>query len=439
MLPLLHRRHVLALAASLALGLSACDDSSSGLSIPAAPTGLGQVDSAPVQDEASVLPFVDHAATNVRGDACHATVATNAGVRVLQGFLDLWTPATLLVDAGVSADASGDCPAITAYTGNGMDGTVRRQSVLDASLQYVVDTTAARTADEAAASYYDDRRGKGYSVTDGLGPLTDAWRTAAQQTTTITSIPADATSVKYDDGGNNTGVGSSGGNTTFGTVVDFVNNVGANASTEPPSASTSSPGPGAGAPACWSPTLVPAESSNAATDGGFPSGHTAEAVRDTLAMAYVMPERFQELVARGLELGRNRIVAGMHSPLDVIGGRILGTASAVGNLATASAGRAAAYAHPQRADGRHRQHRLDELLRLRPSGSSSTDRFADTAAMKATAIQRLTYGFQPIADTTQTARCPRAPRCCWKPACPTSAPTSAGSCSRPPRWPRATR
>ena len=100
MLPLLHRRHVLALAASLALGLSACDDSSSGLSIPAAPTGLGQVDSAPVQDEASVLPFVDHAATNVRGDACHATVATNAGVRVLQGFLDLWTPATLLVDAG---------------------------------------------------------------------------------------------------------------------------------------------------------------------------------------------------------------------------------------------------------------------------------------------------------------------------------------------------
>lgn len=410
MLPLLYRRHVLALAAALALGLSACDDSSSGLNIPAAPTGLGQVDSAPVQDEASVLPFVDYAATNVRGDACHATVATNAGVRVLQGFLDLWTPATLLVDAGVSASASGDCPAITAYTGNGMDGTVRNQSVIDASLQYVVDTTAARTADEAAASYYDDRRGKGYSVTDGLGPLTNAWRTAAQQTTTITAIPADATSVKYDDGGNNTGVGSSGGNTTFGTVVDFVNNVGANASTEPSKRFYKFARPWR-----WSgsvqvtPTLVPAESSNATTDGGFPSGHTAEAVRDTLAMAYVMPERFQELVARGLELGRNRIVAGMHSPLDVIGGRILGTASAVGNLSAATAdSRAAAYAQAHSAlMAATGSTDWTSFYAYAHSGSSSTDRFADTAAMKATAIQRLTYGFSQIADTTRTAQVPK--------------------------------
>ena len=39
-------------------------------------------------------------------------------------------------------------------------------------------------------------------------------------------------------------------------------------------------------------------------------------------MAYVVPERFQEMLSRGLELGENRIVAGMHSPLDVIGGRM---------------------------------------------------------------------------------------------------------------------
>jgi membrane-associated phospholipid phosphatase len=69
---------------------------------------------------------------------------------------------------------------------------------------------------------------------------------------------------------------------------------------------------------------MPARSTTPATDGGFPSGHSAEAVRDAVAMAYVLPERFQELVTRGLELGEMRIIAGMHSPLDVMGGRLLG-------------------------------------------------------------------------------------------------------------------
>ncbi|WP_022979687.1 phosphatase PAP2 family protein [Ideonella sp. B508-1] len=411
MLPLLYRRHVLALAATLALGLSACDDSSSDLSIPAAPTGLGQVDSAPVQNETSVPPFVDNAATNQRGDPCHATVATNAGVRVLKGFLDLWTPATLLVDAGVNAAASGGCAAITAYTGNGMDGTVLNQAVLNTSLQYVVSTTTARTADEASASYYDDRRGKGYSVTDGMGPLTAAWRSAAQQTTTITSIPADATTVAYNDGGNNTGVGSSGGNATFGAVVDFVNNVGNNASTEPAKRFYKFARPWR-----WSnsvvvtPTLVPAESSTPATDGGFPSGHTAEAVRDALAMAYVMPERYQEMVARALELGRNRIVAGMHSPLDVIGGRILGTASAVGNLAAATpTTRAAAYAQAHTAlMAAAGTTDWKSFYAYAHSGTSANDRFADTAGMKATAEQRLTFGFSQIASATQPAQVPKS-------------------------------
>ncbi|MNY57649.1 hypothetical protein D3C86_1938840 [compost metagenome] len=67
-------------------------------------------------------------------------------------------------------------------------------------------------------------------------------------------------------------------------------------------------------------------------------------------MAYVVPERFQEMLARGLELGENRIVAGMHSPLDVMGGRVLGQASALGNIYAATPeARAAAYAQAQKA------------------------------------------------------------------------------------------
>ncbi len=41
-------------------------------------------------------------------------------------------------------------------------------------------------------------------------------------------------------------------------------------------------------------------------------------------MAYTVPERFQEMIGRGLELGENQIFPGiyLHLPLDVISGRI---------------------------------------------------------------------------------------------------------------------
>ncbi|MFB5679155.1 hypothetical protein ACE3NQ_30360 [Paenibacillus terreus] len=39
-----------------------------------------------------------------------------------------------------------------------------------------------------------------------------------------------------------------------------------------------------------------------------------------LLMAYAVPERYQELLTRASGLGNNRIVAGMHSPFDVMGG-----------------------------------------------------------------------------------------------------------------------
>ena len=135
-------------------------------------------------------------------------------------------------------------------------------------------------------------------------------------------MPADATTVLYNDSGNNVGVGSSSGNASFGKVVDLLNEMGNNASTEPSKRFFKY-----ARPYRWStsvvvaPTLVPAESTTPAADGGFISGHTAEAVRDATTMAWLVPERFQEMVSRGLELGENRILAGMHSPLDVIGGR----------------------------------------------------------------------------------------------------------------------
>jgi len=404
------------LAISAGFLMAGCGDGDAPWTTPAAPTGLGSVDTAAVPNEATVLPFVDNAATNQRGDARYATLATNAGVRVAAGFLDIWTPSSLVVDAGVSAAANGSFPAVVASTwtgipGDSTDGTVRNASVHAANIQYVVTATTNRTADQAQRAYLDDRRAKAYSVSDGMGPLTSAWRTAAQQTTTITSVPADASTVLYSDGGNDVGVGGTSNTQNFGAVVDLVSNIGENGSTEPAKRFYKYARPWR-----WStsvvvvPTLVPAKSSTPATDGGFISGHSAEGVRRALAMGYVVPERFQELLTRSGELGESRILAGMHSPLDVMGGRIHAQAVAAASLysgtnsskrvAAATLARSTLMAAVGVADAA-------AFNAFAHSQASSLDRFADHATNKANYRRYMTYGFSQIADTTQPASVPK--------------------------------
>jgi autotransporter-associated beta strand protein len=416
--PIPGRRRLIAISIASLFALAACggggsdDDTVSALQ---APQGVGHADSAPVADEQSVLPFVDYAYTNQRGDARYATLDTNAGVRVVSGFLDIWKPSTLIVDAGVTAAANGNFPAVVASSwtgipGDATDGTVLNAATHAANIQYVLDATSKRTATQELAAYLDDRRGKGYSVTDGLGPVTNAWRSAAQQTTTIASIPADAGTVLYNDGGNNIGVGS-GSNPGFGSVVDFINAIGTNASTEPAKRFYKYARPWR-----WStsvivaPSLVPAKSSTPGTDGGYISGHAAEATRDAVAMAYVFPQRFQEMLARGLELGENRILAGMHSPLDVMSGRILGQASAAANIVASSNATLKQAAYNQAQSALMTAAGVTTAAALNTyahAADTSTDRFADHAINKANYLRRLTYGLAPIGDTTKAATVPK--------------------------------
>ncbi|HEF5154705.1 PAP2 superfamily protein [Burkholderia multivorans] len=370
--------------------------------VPAPPADAGFVDSAPVP---SVPAFVDNIATNQRGDARYATLSTNAAVRVVSRFLDLWQPSTMLVDARVSAPANGAFPAVSPSTCSGLPdsgtpcGTILNAAVLSANVQYVIDATTARTPQQADAAYFDDRRGKGYSVTDGMGPLTAAWRTAAQQTTSITSVPADATTVLYNDTGNNVGVGGS-ANAGFGKVVDLLNEMGSNASTEPAKRFYKY-----ARPYRWStqvvvaPTLVPAKSTTPATDGGFISGHEAEAMRDAVTMAWLVPERFQEMVGRGLELGENRILAGMHSPLDVIGGRMLALAVSAANLAVYANDAQAAYAQAHQTLQQLTGTTDATFAAFAHSATAASDRFADYATNKAAFLRRMTFGFAPIEST----------------------------------------
>ncbi|HET7863273.1 MAG TPA: phosphatase PAP2 family protein [Burkholderiaceae bacterium] len=418
------RRPLLA-ALAAALCLSACggggSDTPAATVIPGPPKDLGFTDTAA---SSSAPPYTDAAnfVTNQRGDARYATRETNAGVRVLDGFLAIWQPSTLRVDAGVSAPAVGSFPAVTASAWSGIpgdatDGRVLNTAVHAANIQYVIDATSQRTSAQELAAYLDDRRQKGYSITDGMGPLTAAWRAAAQQTTTITAIAADATTVKYDDAGNDNGVGGS-ANPAFGAVVDFVNSIGENGSTEPAKRFYKYARPWR-----WSagvkvvPALEPAKSSTPATDGGYPSGHAAEAVRKALALAYVVPQRYQEMLARGLELGENRILAGMHSPLDVMSGRVQAQAVVAAALVSGTAGKPAADGSTVKGKGYQQAQAAlmaavgaatpQAFLQFAHSQDLAADRFADHAVNRANYLRRLTYGLAPIGDTTRPALVPQ--------------------------------
>ncbi|PLS30349.1 phosphoesterase [Bifidobacterium margollesii] len=65
---------------------------------------------------------------------------------------------------------------------------------------------------------------------------------------------------------------------------------------------------------------------NLKNNSSFPSGHTTFAYSWGVALAGMIPELAPQIMARTSEAGNNRIVLGVHYPLDVIGGRIAGSA-----------------------------------------------------------------------------------------------------------------
>jgi len=334
----------------------------------------------------------------------------NPANTLLGGFRALWTtgPATYTTGPSLDLDPT-----------SGWDQgrpTAAGTAILKANQAYVVKVTRERTPEQARAAYIDDRRNQAYSVLEGLGPLLPFYLEGAKATTTIdpfagAPIPADALTKKYDDKGN----GDKDTTGPLGAVVAFKESVaGGFASTEPSKRTYLYPRPwrlsddvtvvdtGAkdalGFPVYRSsvvvvPELLPVRSTTPYSDSGFISGHTNAAFLRALALAYAVPERYQELVARALELGENRILAGMHSPLDVMGGRMLATAVVASVLADPASAAAKAQAYDQAhayLQAQTGQASFEGFLAFAKSGS---DRFADKAATRALVAHRMTYGF----------------------------------------------
>ena len=337
-------------------------------------------------------PFVDSYRTNV---LANQTPETNAAVRALSGMQDLWR------------------------TGSSWDnGVVLNRSVLTANVRHVARITAARTADQAKRAFIVDRQHQSYSAIGGLGPLAELYKAGAKAVTGITSAPDGTPPSTVDEklppdapAGSALGAGSP--DSALGQVVLLVNTLRGNfASGNPSKFAYQYPRPWRLSPdsevaptgetdefgypvyrtdVVVAPQLLRQRSLKPAEDGGYPSGHTNALHLACLALAYAIPERFQELVTRAFDLADMRIVAGMHSPADVIGGRILATALAAATLADPQNATLKAAARAQ-ASEYFRQQVGGDLFGHAHSAGTATDPYADREANAALVAPKLTYG-----------------------------------------------
>ncbi|MDR7276915.1 phosphatase PAP2 family protein [Catenuloplanes atrovinosus] len=360
----------------------------------AGPTAASLLTGSPASAAATlpgVEPFIATYRTNVAADL---TVTGNAAVRILSGMQRVWRTGTAW------------------NTGTVLDHAVQR-----ANMRHVVKITRARTPEQAARAFIQDRQHQSYAATAGLGPLAPIYREGALAVTGITSAPDGTPPTKIDDAvpagapaGAALGAGSP--SSALGQVVTLVNTLrGPFSSGNPSKTAYQYPRPWRmtesgqvvdtgkvdelGYPVYDSPVTVAAQllrqrSTTPADDGGMPSGHANAFHLAALAYAYAIPERFQELVTAALDLADTRIVSGMHSPLDVIGGRVLATALAAAILGDPA--NAALKAQAREQARAYLTARVGaDLHGYAHGGTTATDPYADRAANARIALPKLTY------------------------------------------------
>lgn len=410
--------------------VTSCQSPASSSSTTVQNFAVDAAEAAYPQPASGVTAHVDTYKTNQTATTTnYADTSTNAALRLLSKFNDIYVPSGSATSAVNSSYA-------TAY----LTGTIKNASVFTKNFTYVSTVTAARTDVQAEAAWFDDRHGKTFSTITGFGPLASYVYTGTGISTSLSSVPGDATVYAYDDSGSDY---SSSAITSSNSLYDMIALVRAvrasGASGNPSKAYFNSPRPwrvdnngvmtentttldsgyyaadrttSVSYPTYTSsvsvvPALKPARSTKGYSDGGFPSGHTAEAFNSGLLMAYAVPERFQELLARAADLGENRILAGMHSPLDVMGGRVFATALSASGLADSANATVKASAFSTAHTWLKAQTGATDTTLFTVAHTGDTSAYADWATNKANYLKRLTYGFDPIASTTVAAVVPK--------------------------------
>lgn len=362
------------------------------LAAPTFVSWLAAADAKAATAPAAFAAFVDDYKTNI---VANATPETNAVIRALGGFAEVWK------------------------TGDAWNtGIPLMPEVLRANVRYCARVTGARTEAQAKEAFVHDRQHQSYAMIGALGPLADLYKSGAKAVTSITTAPDTTPATTISDSvpagapaGSALGAGSY--TSDLGQVAKLVDTVrGPFASGNPAKFAFQYPRPwrlnensevvptGAtdalGFPVYESDVVVVTQllrqrATNPAEDGGFPSGHTNAFHLAALAFAYAVPERFQEIVTRAFELSHTRIMSGMHSPVDVLGGRVMATALAAAALADPAnadlkaAARAQALAYFQAQTGTT----ADTLYSY--AHPDTGDAYADRDANLRTVTPKLTY------------------------------------------------
>jgi hypothetical protein len=79
----------------------------------------------------------------------------------------------------------------------------------------------------------------------------------------------------------------------------------------------------AGKDFCGSQTTNTDNLKHLAANPAYPSGHTVYGYMESVLLALLVPERYQQMVTRAAEYGNDRIVLGSHYAMDVLAGRTL--------------------------------------------------------------------------------------------------------------------
>lgn len=308
--------------------------------------------------------FVDHYRQNIAG---HTTVQNNPVVGEMSSFSTYWS------------------------SGQAHDPDILNQNIVQSAI-----ITQHRTDAEATRSYLTDCRDLRYNLISGLGPYATTFIKNANAQTDFTTMPTTPlpantpySKVEWADP-----------TSTLGPLVKLVNTT------------VHSPFSGTGVvkhvvkyirPYRQSPQVkvLPALSNVMAAaksdDYDFPSGHTTAAFETGLTLAYAVPERFQELITRASEVGYDRVLAGRHSPLAVIGGRLVGTAMT-----------AAVLNDPENQDLKQQAYQVAHTNALLDSkAATAVDDFSNYQTNRTAYRSRLTYGFKPSGDTHQAMRVPK--------------------------------
>ena len=275
------------------------------------------------------------------------------------------------------------------------DGKNLDKALMKENIDESAKITQNRTPAEAERSYLTDRRELRYNVISGLGPYAPAFIKNAEARTPFTEMPSTPAPLhqQYRHGWAEE-------TSKLGPLVSFL------------ILNSSGPFTGTGTiksvvrykrPYRWSPEVKPLPAlsklmaASSSTDFDFASGHTTAGFEAGLAMAYAFPERFQELITRSSEIGYDRILAGRHSPLAVMGGRMAGSAMV-----------ASALNNPNNKDLMKKSYDLaHSSLLLGSKDSSAHDDFADYEKNRENYRYRMTYGFKQIGNPNVDMHVPK--------------------------------